>query len=169
MTLYLDLYKAVQIPSTGTDAVSDAKNARRYKESFTRNHSGVMGGDASPDRPDVGKKWKESEDLDSELEEDRKLDSEIAQDRGVIAKKPDEPESAKKAINILKSFSDNLSEQLSKNLPNEREIEYLTTICGYDADDVMKGYAKITGHERAKFHAWLHQRLKKSINRLVVK
>lgn len=166
MTLYLDLHKAVQIPSSGTDSSSETKEARRYKESFARTHSGVMGGDASPNRPDVGANWKESEDLQDELEQERKLDSEIAQERGVVSKKDD---STKKAIDILKSFSSDLNEQIAKSLPNEREIEYLTTVCGYDVDDVMKGYAKITGHERSKFHAWLHQRLKKSINRLVAR
>jgi hypothetical protein len=172
MSLYLDLTKAVQIPSTGTDTVSGAHSAREYKESFSRTSSGVTGGDPSPDKPEVGKRWRDSDgegSLDEELEADRKRDTEIAQERGIIAKKEDDSkqESTKKALDILKSFSGDLSAHLAAYTPNEREVEYLVDFRGYDAEDVAKGLVRITGRERAKFNDWLHSRLRTSIDRLL--
>lgn len=173
MNLYLDLNKAVQIPSTGTDSISGNRAARAYEESFSRRSSGALGGDATPDDPEVGRKWRKVEQgdpsaLDTELEEDRKKDSEIAQERGVIVKEEDVGGGeTKKAIALLKSFSTELSTQLAYYIPNEREMEYLTVVKGYSVDDVMKGYARISGYERAKFNEWLHARLTDSINRLV--
>jgi hypothetical protein len=172
MNLYLDLHKAVQIPTTGTDAVSGPHAARKYNESFNRVNSGVMGGDASPDRPEVGRKWRkpdQEDSLDEDLEEDRKKDSELAAERGIIPskEKDDSSSTTKKALDILKSFSGELSTQLAAYTPNEREIEYLTAVRGYDYTDVVKGYVQISGRERSKFNDWLHERLKTSIDRLV--
>jgi len=171
MNLYLDLNKAVQVPSTGTDSVSDSHARREYKESFGRTSVGVIGGDASHDDPDVGRKWRDAPDsgegsLEEELEDDRKRDTEIAQERGIVAKK-EEAEPTKKALDILKSFTGDLTTQLAMYTPNDREIEYLTTVRGYSLEDVTKGYVGITGRERAQFNDWLHQRLKTSIGRLL--
>lgn len=163
---YLDLKKAVQIPSVGTDAHSDRHAVRKYNESFGRRHSGVVGGDLSPDRPEVGKKWKapkEGEALDDELETERQEDNKLAADRGII---PEKPESTKKALDVLKSFSSALGNELSVYNPNPREIEFLTEVRGYSLDEVMKGRVQIVGRERAMFHEWLTHRLQKSISRL---
>lgn len=166
MNLFLDLRKAVTVPNTGTDSSSGAKTARAYKESFDQDHSGVTGGDASEDDPEVGKRWKSDENADDDLEEDRKRDTEIAQERGVVGKPPEE---AKKALDIIKALNTDLQEQLYKSQPNEREVEYLTTVCGYEYDDVVKGRARIVGRERDLFNTWLHNRLRKSLNRLVTR
>ena len=163
MNLFLDLRKAVAIPNTGTDAVPGPRAAREYKESFNKDHSGVTGGDVSEDKPEVGKRWKADEHADDDLEEDRKRDTEIAQERGVVGKPVEE---TKKALNILKSFTEDLKDQLNKSQPNEREIEYLTTECGYEYADVIKGRARITGRDRDLFNTWLHTRLRKSLQRL---
>jgi|LakMenE01Jun11ns_1017448.scaffolds.fasta_scaffold9953112_7 hypothetical protein len=173
MNLYLDLNKAVQIPSTGTDSVTGARAARSYEESFTRHSSGALGGDASPDDPDVGRKWRKAEQgdpesLDAELEKDREKDSQIAQERGIVVRK-EEVKDTNKALEILKSLSGDLHEQLAYYMPNEREVEYLTVVKGNSVEDVMKGYVRISGYERARFNEWLHTRLMSSIHKLVVK
>ncbi len=179
MNLYLDLKKAVgQVPSTSTGTVSERQGARSYNESFSRQSSGVTGGDPSPDDPQSGGKWSHEDSLDDDLEADRKRDTEIAQERGIVAK----PENTKKseAVEILKS----LTESLRTPMPNEVEIEYLTTQCyksetvidqygrvenvrvPYTRDDVIKGHARIDGYERSRFNAWLHERFQKSLGKL---
>lgn len=167
MNLYIDLTKAVQIPSTSTDRVDGRRAARAHEESFNRRGSGAMGGDPSHDDPAVGGKWAHEEG-DDDLEANRKRDSQISAERGITPKK-DEPETKKsqEAVEILKSFSSSLREQTAKAMPNEREVEYLTTVCGYDVEDVVKGHARIVGSERSRFNDWLHQRLQASISRLV--
>lgn len=162
MPLILDLAKAVNVPNTGTDQVSVRRDARRYNESFARRGSGVLGGDASPDDPDVGKKWRNSQDndLDEELEEDRKLDSEIAAERGVTVKKDTE-----KAINLLTNLTKSINYELSRNLPNAREIEYLTEL-GHSKEDILKGLVFLQGPERSRFNYWLQDRLQKSVSKL---
>lgn len=182
MNLYLDLKKAVgQVPSTATEPVDDRRAARQYNESFSRRSSGVTGGDASADDPQQGGKWSHDEPLDDELENDRKRDTQIAQERGII-RKPDTQKS--EAAEILKSFAAGLQAQVAPNMPNEAEVEYLTTECyksetvidkygreenirvPYTRDDVIKGYAKIEGSERSRFNAWLQERFQKSIGKL---
>jgi len=165
MNLYLDLKKAVgQVPSTATDTVSEREDSRRYKESFSRRSSGVLGGDASPDDPQVGGKWSHDEALDDELENDRKTDTQIAQERGIVGKP--EQSKAQEAADMLKSFTFDLQQQVSQIMPNECELEYLTDVCGYTREDVIKGLAKIEGFERAKFNAWLNARFQQSVSRL---
>lgn len=164
MNLYIDLNKAVNIPNTGTDRVDGNRAAREHKESFNRRGSGALGGDPTNDDPEVGGKWAHGEN-DDDLEADRKLDSQVAAERGIVGKK-EEAKKSQEAVDILKSFSSAMREQAARTMPNEREVEYLTAVCGYDVDDVMKGRARIVGPERTRFNDWLHQRLQASISRL---
>lgn len=182
MNLYLDLTKAVaQVPSTATDTPDDRRASRQYNESFSRRPGGV-GNDASHDDPQQGGKWSHGESLDDDLEEDRKRDTQIAQERGIVPK----PEQTKKseAAEMLKSLAGLLHAQVEETLPNDVELEYLTTQCyksesvidqygrvenvrvPYTKDDVIKGHARIEGYERARFNAWLHERFQKSLGKL---
>lgn len=163
MNLYLDLNKAVQVPSTSGDRVDGRTAARAHRESFNRRGPGALGGDPTHDDPDVGNAWTHGED-DAELEEARKLDSQIAADRGIV--RGAETKKAQEAVEILKSFTQDLRYQMAAVAPNEREVEYLTSVCGYSVDDVMKGRAKIVGSERSRFNSWLHERLQASLSRL---
>lgn len=160
--LYIDLKKAVpSIPSTATDEKPERVSQRDYEESFARRSSGVAGGDASPGG--VQSKGDTTSDLDDDLEDDRKKDSEIASERGIIGK----PETKKsEAVDMLKSLSGRVRDDITKNMPNVREIEYLTTVRNYTLEDIQKGYAKITGYERDHFNKWLNERLHASINKL---
>lgn len=154
MRLYLDLNKALsQVSATGVDHKSGERAAEEHKESFSRDHTGVSGGDPSTDKPEVGGKWSHSSD-----EDDSKTDNEILKDKPVAK--------AQDSIDILKSLTRNMHDHVSKALPNEREVEYLTQECDYNFEDVVKGRARITGYERAKFNRWLNQRLQSSISRL---
>lgn len=168
MRLFLDLSKAVPVPSVGTSSVSVQKDARSYNESFNRRSVGAMGGDASPDLPEVGKQRRNSsESLDDALEEDRKRDSEISQERNLTPKdstEEEEEEPTSKALAILKSFNNSLSS--IKVVPNPTEVEYLTSVAGYSPSDVYAGRAKIVGLERAKFNSWLLDKLTNSVQRL---
>jgi len=164
MNLYLDLSKAVQIPNTANDAKPERQSIREYNESFTTSKTDAL---SEPDdkvhSDDAGDN---TGSLDDELENDRKLDTQIAQERGIVGK-PD----VKKAFNVdgfdlLKSFTASLQDQLDVVTPNAREIEYLVDVCGYTRDDVMKGYATITGSERNRFNTWLQDELRKSIRKL---
>lgn len=159
--LFLDLSKAVAVPNTGTDHVSEGRDARKYNESFARRGSGVLGGDASPDDPEVGKKWRNSDEggLEAELEEARKLDSEKAQEQGIVPKAKEE---AKKALQAL---TDRVSYELRAGVPNVREVEYLLSK-GHAYESIMKGQVHITGRDRALFNQWLHSRLVSSVDRL---
>lgn len=183
MHIYLDLKKAVQVPNTSTGPVTDRHAARKYDESFNRQHSGALGGEPTHDDPQQGGKWSHDEEdtVDSELEEKRKKDMKIAQERGIIL------ESAKKseAADILKSFSSALSSHVEQFAPNPAELEYLTTQCykseliqsefgpdkylrvPYTRDDVFSGRARIEGSERAKFNSWLQERFQKSLGKLI--
>ena len=82
MNLYLDLFKAVGIPNTATGPADDRQSSRSYKESFSRDHSGVTGGEPDDHAIDANN----SADADEDLESDRKSDSQIAQERGVVGK-----------------------------------------------------------------------------------
>lgn len=161
MNLYLDLNKAVQIPNTATDTVSDRQGAREYNESFARRSSGVSG---EPDDK-VREKPDNTDTLDDELEDDRKLDTQIAQERGIV-EKPEETKKSWEGFDMLKSLTASLDAEVAAYTPNSREIEYLVDICGYTREDVMKGYATITGSERNRFNAWLQDELRKSIRKL---
>lgn len=181
MNLYLDLKKAVgQVPSTSTDTPDEGRAARAYNESFARRPGGVAN-DAKHDDPQVGGKWSQGDSLDAELEEDRKRDTQIAQERGIVQG----PEAKKsEAAEILKSFAAEMQAQVAPYMPNDTEIEYLTTQCyksesvldsrgvesivrtPYTRDDVQKGYARIEGSERARFNDWLHKRFVESLGKL---
>lgn len=153
MKLYLDLNKAVsQVPSTGTDHRSGERASKDYDESFTRVHTGVAGGDPTADKPEVGRRWSHSDEDD-----DDKSDNEILKES---------TSKAQEAVDILKSLSTVAKSQLTKALPNERETEYLVHVCGYEMEDVIKGRARIVGHERDRFNSWLHKKLLDSIGRL---
>lgn len=171
MNLYLDLYKAVQIPSMSTDAKPERRAARQFNESFTRRNSGVVGGDLTPDDPDVGRKWRNPKDeektLDDDLEEEREEETKQAADRGIIPKSDKKKEeNTKKALDICKSLSSNLSAELRSYAPNVREVEFLTEVRGYPMEAVLKGQVQISGRERSMFSEWLTSRLQTSINRL---
>lgn len=163
MNLYLDLNKAVQIPSTANDAKPERQSIREYNESFTTSKTGVAS------EPDDKVHSDESGDntgsLDDELENDRKLDTQVAQERGIVGK-PDVKKSLGDGFDMLKSLTDDMRDQLNAATPNVREVEYLVDVCGYSHDDVMKGYATITGSERNRFNAWLQDELRKSIRKL---
>lgn len=166
MKLYLDLNKAGgQVPSTAMDSTPERTNVRAYNESFSRVSPGVMGGDPTGDSG--GHHGDTS--LDDELEADRKKDSDIAQERGLIQgmKPKGEEEDTKKsfAAELLDSFTVGLQKSLHATLPNDREVEFLLER-GYSRDDILKGYAKITGADRARFVAWLEDRFHKSLDRL---
>ncbi len=183
MNLYLDLKKAVQVPNTATDTPDDRRASRSYNESFSRRPGGVMGGDASSDDPQQGGKWSHEDALDDDLENDRKRDTQIAQERGIISK-PKEDTAKSEAVEMLKSFAAYLHAQVEPNLPNETEIEYLTTQCyksesvvdkfgreenvrvPYTREDVIKGRARIEGSERSRFNDWLQERFQKSLGKL---
>lgn len=170
MNLYLDLYKAVQMPSTATDAQPERRAARQFNESFTRRNSGVVGGDLTPDHPDVGRKWRNPSDdddtLDDELEKEREKEAELASKRGIIPKPDKKEEGTKKALDIFKSLSSNMAAELRSYTPNVREVEFLTEVRGYPMEAVLKGQVQISGRERSMFTEWLTGRLQKSINRL---
>lgn len=184
MNLYLDLKKAVgQVPSTATESPDDRRASRQYNESFSRRPGGV-GNDASHDDPRQGGKWSHEESLDDELENDRKRDTQVAQERGIISKPEETKKSSDEAVDILKSFADHMRAQVEPYMPNEAEIEYLTTQCyksetvldrfgqvenvrvPYTREDVIKGRARIQGLERARFNDWLQERFQKSLGKL---
>jgi len=157
------------MPSTSTDSQPERRAARQFNESFTRRNSGVVGGDLTPDRPDVGRKWKQpdtGEALDDELEKEREKDAELAAERGIISKPEKKEDTTKKAIDIFKSFSNSMAEEVRSNAPNVREVEFLTEVRGYPMEAVLKGQVQISGRERSLFSEWLTGRLQKSINRL---
>lgn len=165
MNLYIDLNKAVQIPSTANDAQPEREGIREYNESFTTRKTGAA---SEPDDKSHADSSDNTGSLDDELEDDRKLDTQVAQERGIVGKP--EGKDIKKAFSdgfdMLKSLTDDLQSQLNAVTPNVREVEYLTGICGYTQDDVMKGYATITGSERNRFNSWLQDELRKSIRKL---
>lgn len=184
MNLYLDLKKAVgQVPSTSTDTPDERRASRQYNESFARRPNGVSGGDASHDDPQQGGKWSHEESLDEDLENERKRDSQIAQERGIV--RGPEGTAKSEAADMLKSFAAALTAQVAPNMPNETEIEYLTTQCyksetvinrygqeenirvPYTREDVIQGRAKIEGSERSRFNDWLQERFQKSLGKLV--
>lgn len=174
MNIYLDfenLAKAVQVPSTATDTISEERGARQYNESFHRQSSGVTGGDPTADDPQQGGKWSH-DDGDGDTEgDDTKRDSEVAREKGVSEKSIE-------AVDMLKSFTSMLNAQVRAFMPNETEIEYLTTQCyspnldekgnriHYTREDVLKGRATIEGSERGRFTDWLNDRFQKSVGKL---
>lgn len=182
MNLYLDLKKAVQVPSTGTDTPDERRASRQYNESFSRRPQGVHS-DGSHDDPQQGGKWSHEEPLDEELENDRKRDTQIAQERGIV--RGPEGTAKSEAADMLKSFAAALQAQVAPSMPNETEVEYLTTQCyksetvinkygceenirvPYTREDVIKGRARIEGSERSRFNDWLQERFQKSLGKLV--
>lgn len=161
MNLYLDLNKAVQIPSTANDSKPEREGIREYNESFTTRRTGVDNEPDDKERSDTDNTGS----LDDDLENDRKLDTQVAQERGIVGK-PETKKSLGYGFDMLKSLTDDIQSQLSGARPNVREVEYLTDICGHSHDDVMKGYATITGSERNRFNSWLQDELQKSIRKL---
>jgi hypothetical protein len=158
MNLYLDIRKAVQVPSVSTDSIEGDRAARQHDSSFSRQSSGVIGGDASGDDPEVGKKWK-----DGDVDDDEKSDSQIAEEKGITVK-PDTKKS--EAVDMLKSMRYGLEAQLQLSAPNSREVEYLTTECGYTHEEVVKGLAVISGAERNRFNTWLQNKFVNAVSRL---
>jgi len=144
MNLYLDLNKAVQVPNVSTGPKSGEQAARAHEDSFNTRSSGVSGGDPTPDDPDVGKKWRGSNESDED----------------------DKPETTSKAVDILKAFTARLQTEVEKSVPNEREVEYLMDECGYSREEISKGYARIVGHERARFNTWLNARFMHSVSQM---
>lgn len=168
MNLYLDLNKAVQIPSTANDAKPERQSIREYNESFTTSKTGVA---AEPDdKIHSDESGDNTGSLDDELEDDRKLDTQVAQERGIVGKPEGKAEDVKKSISdgfdMLKSFTAQMRDELNATAPNVREIEYLVDVCGHARADVVKGYATITGSERNRFNTWLQDELHKSIRKL---
>ncbi|NJL53700.1 hypothetical protein HC928_00245 [bacterium] len=153
MRLYIDLTKALgQVSAVGQDQKDGARAARAHKESFSRTHPGVSGGDPTKDDPEVGRRWRDEGD-----EEDDKTDSEVVA----------QAEKSQEAVEMLKSLTGKFSQATKQHIPNPRELEYLTTVCGYAEEDVYKGLARIDGAERSRFNRWLNDRLMKSISRLL--
>lgn len=183
MNLYLDLVKAGgQVPSTSTDTPDDRKASRSYNESFSRRPGGVSGGDASHDDPHQGGKWGHGEPLDDELEDDRKRDTQIAQERGIV--NGGETTEKSEAADMFKSISFAMAEHVTGSMPDDAEVEFLTTECyksesvvdsfgrvenirvPYTRDDVVRGRARIVGSERSRFNDWLQERFQKSLGKL---
>ena len=162
MNLYLDLNKAVQIPSTANDETPEREDIRHYNESFTTRKTGAL---AEPDDKTHSDTGDNTDSLDDDLENDRKLDTQVAQERGIVGK-PDVKKSLGDGFDMLKSLTETMQDQLRAATPNVREIEYLVDVCGYTHDDVMKGYATIIGSERNRFNSWLQDELRKSIRKL---
>ena len=188
MFLYIDLKKA---QFAGSTTPSERRSVRAYKESYTKQPRGVLGGSAAYDREEVGKDWHhgDPEIWDDEVEEFRKEDAQVYRDRGVTpkqsktddagAEEEEDEATLSKAflvdppdyrpadgLHVIKSLSDRLAKQVIQSRPRNSEALYLTEVLGYTASDVRKGLATIQGKERGKFHAWLCDRLQDSVDTL---
>jgi len=155
MRLYLDIHKAVTVPNVSTSPSDDRQASRAYKESFSRDHSGVSGGE-----PDDHAISSNPADADADLEEDRKSDSQVAQERGIVGKP------VNKAINHLNDLAKSFNMIVETATISPLEYEYLTSEREYDPLDVRKGLVSIVGRERNMFNAWLVDRMRGAVSRL---
>lgn len=155
MRLYLDIHKAVAVPNVSTSPSDDRQASRAYKESFSRDHSGVSGGE-----PDDHAISANGPDSDEDLESDRKADSKVAQDRGIVGKP------INKAITQLNDIAKSFNNIVDAATISPLEYEYLTAEREYDPLDVRKGLVSIVGRERNMFNAWLVDRMRNAVSRL---
>lgn len=160
MKLYLDLNKAIgQTPNVGLDTPTEEQSVAESEGSYGRESVGVASGESStPDDPDVGASWKHDEDSSVSNDTKDKLSDRKKKDKddGII----------KSAVEILESVNKSMDSTINYYINNPREIEFLTSVLGYSEEDVSKGLAVITGHNRSLFNRWLCDRLLESTTNL---
>lgn len=162
MKLYIDLHKAVTPPNVGTTAKPERQTVASHNSSYGKQPVGVSGGDASPDRPDVGKKWKHSEEdsVDAETEKDHKKENKVAQERNEVPMK----KAFSEASELLKSLNAKFLAENNRYKPNDLEKSFLLDVCGYTEEDIQAGRAWISGKTRHTFNRWVNARMSKSLD-----
>ncbi len=161
----LDLLKAVQvIPNTATTTPSDKTAQRQLKTSYAKHPTGVMGGAGivMEDDPDVGARWKHApeDSVEEELEEEREMEAAANKD----VKKSMLVDEVPSGLSMLSSLNKSLDAELSTLRYNPREVEFMTDVMGASRDDIRKGLVRIIGRDRHRFHEWLIDRMRASID-----
>jgi hypothetical protein len=157
--LYLDIFKAVNLPTSGNVTESEKRAKIKYKDSYAKRPTGVMeeSGTLLEDDPDEGASWKHSDADSQESEVDKELKEE----------EKSKDKDAKKGLDILKSLNTAIRSEIDYYTPNELETQFMVEELGQDIRQVRKGLTSITGHNRHKFNEWVHSRLQKSVDSLV--
>jgi hypothetical protein len=162
MRLYLDIFKAVNVPNVSTSPVDDEKAARAHKQSFSRQSQGT-GGDGSADDPKVGGKWGGGEPISEEIDDDYKRDSDISAKRHLTKKPVEEDTEKSEATETLDSLTKSLNLVLEAPRPNPREVEYLVEVKGEPYESVIKGIISLKPRERSHFNRWLEEKMLTSV------
>lgn len=145
--LFLDLEKAGIGQSSGVVPETGKRTKIKDLSSYDRQPVGVTGESASPDRADVGGKWKHGDDEDSVSSE---VDSELKKE-----------EKVEKSIELLKSLNNTIHDL--KTIPSPVEMEFLTDVMGFRKSDILKGLVVLKGKDRHRFNEWVIDRLNKSL------
>jgi hypothetical protein len=156
MPLYLDLVKAVNAPNVGTVTETESRARIRSVSSYAKRPTGVASGEEhEPDEPEVGRKWKHSdeESVNEEVESLLKEESE-----------KEKTSSNSVAKSLIKSLNDSLHQQIKSVTPSQLESQFMVEELGYDASTVKKGLVCISGRNRHAFNEWAHTRLNKSLS-----
>jgi hypothetical protein len=170
MKLYIN--KGVsQMPNVGTVTPTEDQSIAEHDSSYARRPVGVAEGESyDPDHPEVGKKWKHSDEdsVVEEVKEKQKKRTAEAKADGVVknffALEPHDK--TKKSLELLKNLNTQLQEQKLQRYPNPREQEFLREVLGYSQEEIIKGLAVITGPNRRLFSKWLCDRLQDSTEEL---
>lgn len=169
MRLYLDLNKASQ-NTGGTSTKSEEQSVASHKNSYVRTTSGVSGGSVGGyDKPEVGRDWSHGDDekLDDEVEAARQARNKQAQERNLV---PTEEETgmqkalAPNSMDMVKSLTARARQSLQLHDLTTTEVDFLKSIKGLTEEDIRRTQPLIVGKDRARFGAWLCERVTKSVD-----
>lgn len=157
--IYIDLIKAAStIPNVSVDTPDENRAARQFDSSFRKVPVGVTGGTLSPDRDDVGARWrgKEPVSVEEEEAENAKKDDEVDEEIKLDAAK-----------SLLKSVTHHVYQTRAAHSLNPAEEQFLTEVLGYSRDSLIKGAVVLSPEHRVQFNRWLCDRFRYSVKRLV--
>jgi hypothetical protein len=164
LPLYLDLFKAIQMPNVGHTTPDDRKARIQHDASYAKRPVGIASSDVvTEDDPDKGKRWRsdssEADTVQARVDEELKVKKEKEEEE-----KEDKPvDKSLDPIGFLKSLNLSIQEELSYHLPNSMEALFMIKELEYDPILVSKGQLAITGKDRHRFNEWAHSRLSKSL------